>query len=64
MRANPFAGDLGVEGETRKGEYLGVFRVTDVARVHAGGHWILSVCQNSESCTPKHNQDRTSLVVL
>ena len=53
-----------MEGKTRKGEHLGVFRVMDVARVDGGGHWILSVCQRSESCTLKHNQARTSLVVL
>ena len=52
-----------MEGETRKGQHLGIFRVMDVASVHDGGHWILSVCQSSESCTPKDNQAMTSLVV-
>ena len=52
-----------MERETRKGQHLGVFRVMDMACVHGGGHWILSVCQSSESCTPKDNQAMTSLVV-
>ena len=52
-----------MEGETRKRQHLGIFRVMDVARVHGGGHWNLSIGQNSESCTLKDNQARTSLVV-
>ena len=52
-----------MEGETRKRQHLGIFRVMDVARVHGGGHWILSGCQHSESCTPKDNQARNSLFV-
>ena len=52
-----------MEGETRKRQHLGIFRVMDVARGHGGGHWILSGCQHSESCTPKDNQARNSLFV-
>ena len=63
-RTDPFARDWGVEGKTRKGQHLGIFRVIDVAcvLVMVVITRILCVSQLRELHT-QDNQARISLVV-
>ena len=63
-RTDACARDSDVEGETRRRQHLGIFRVMDLA-CSWSCWWSLefAMCQSSESFTPKDKQARASLVV-